>query len=47
MADLMRLVEEVAFRKLDQRLAACCWARAASCTPPTSSSPTNWAACAK
>ncbi len=46
-ADLMQLIEEVAFRKLDQRLAACCWARAACCTSPTSSSPTSSAACAR
>jgi CRP-like cAMP-binding protein len=46
-ADLMQLIEEVAFRKLDQRLAALLLGKGAACTPPTSSSPTSWAACAR
>jgi hypothetical protein len=47
MADLMQLVEEVAFRKLDQRLAGLLLGKGRICTPPISSWPTNWAACAR
>ena len=47
-AELMQLVEEVAFRPLDQRLARLLLAATRACsTSPTSSWPTNWAACAK
>ena len=46
-ADLMQLIEEVAFRKLDQRLAALLLGKGRALHVTTSNSPTSSAACAR